>query len=84
MEQRKKQVKQALGFCDYQVRNDTAMRRHWQLAFCAFSFCWQAYGRLPADDDEMAERTGGRPTRRLVGKGEEGRCRRPGRRPQGQ
>ena len=24
------------------------MRRHWQLVCCAFSFCWWAYGRLPA------------------------------------
>jgi hypothetical protein len=29
------------------------MRRHWQLVFCAFSFCWWAYGRLPTD--ELAE-----------------------------
>jgi hypothetical protein len=24
----------------YQVRSDHAMRRHWQLVCCAFSFCW--------------------------------------------
>jgi hypothetical protein len=24
----------------YQVRTDKAIRRHWQLACCAFSFCW--------------------------------------------
>src|SRR5260370_42619631 len=24
----------------YQVRSDKAIRRHWQLVCCAFSFCW--------------------------------------------
>jgi hypothetical protein len=24
----------------YQVRSDQAIRRHWQLVCCAFSFCW--------------------------------------------
>lgn len=35
-----KQVKYALGWSEYQVRRDRAMRRHWQLVCCAFSFCW--------------------------------------------
>jgi hypothetical protein len=26
------------------VRSDIAIRRHWQLVCCAFSFCWWAYG----------------------------------------
>jgi hypothetical protein len=47
-----KQVKHALGWSAYQVRTDTAIRRHWQLVCCAFSFCWWAYGRLPTDDGE--------------------------------
>jgi DDE superfamily endonuclease len=42
VEQSYKQVKHSLGWSDYQVRNDTAIRRHWQLVFCAFSFCWWA------------------------------------------
>ncbi|MDQ3301957.1 MAG: IS701 family transposase [Actinomycetota bacterium] len=50
VEQSYKQVKHALGFSDYQVRSDHAIRRHWQLACCAFSFCWWAYGRLPTDE----------------------------------
>ncbi len=25
------------------VRSDRAIRRHWQLVCCAFSFCWQAW-----------------------------------------
>jgi hypothetical protein len=35
-----KQVKHALGWSQYQVRSDKAIRRHWQLVCCAFSFCW--------------------------------------------
>jgi hypothetical protein len=42
VEQSYKQVKHALGWSDYQVRSDLAIRRHWQLVCCAFSFCWWA------------------------------------------
>lgn len=56
VEQSYKQVKHALGWSDYQVRGDTAIRRHWQLVCCAFSFCWWAFGRLPTEDAEPAER----------------------------
>ncbi len=46
VEQSYKQVKHVvLGWSDYQVRSDPAIRRHWQLAFCAFSLCWWASGR---------------------------------------
>ena len=31
------------------------MRRHWQLVCVAFSFCWWAYGRLPASLEKQAE-----------------------------
>lgn len=40
VEQSYKQVKGALGWAEYQVRSDLAMRRHWVLVWCAFSFCW--------------------------------------------
>jgi len=40
VEQSYKQVKHALGWSQYQIRSDRAMRRHWQLVCCAFSFCW--------------------------------------------
>ncbi len=40
VEQRDKRTKYALGWSQYQVRSDQAMRRHWQLVCCAFSFCW--------------------------------------------
>ena len=40
VEQSYKQVKHALGWAQYPVRGDVAIRRHWQLVCCAFSFCW--------------------------------------------
>ncbi|MGH3192272.1 MAG: IS701 family transposase, partial [Streptosporangiaceae bacterium] len=38
-----KQVKDELGRADFQVRSDTAIRRHQALVNCAFSFCWAAW-----------------------------------------
>ena len=55
VEQGYKQVKHVLGWSDYQVRSDIAIRRHWELVCCAFSFCWWAYGRLPTDGPSQAE-----------------------------
>jgi hypothetical protein len=46
VEQSYKQVKRALGFSDFQVRSDSAIRHHWQLIFCAFSLCWWTYARV--------------------------------------
>jgi SRSO17 transposase len=40
VEQGYKQTKYALGWSAYQVRSDLAIRRHWALVCCAFSFCW--------------------------------------------
>src|SRR6266480_4349121 len=40
IEQSYKQVRGTLGWSQYQVRSDRAIRRHWQLVCCAFSFCW--------------------------------------------
>jgi SRSO17 transposase len=45
VEQSYRQIKGELGFSDFQVRNDHAIRRHWEMVFCAFSFCWWAYAR---------------------------------------
>src|SRR6266511_3027092 len=42
IEQGYKQVKSELGWADFQVRADRAIRRHWTLVCCAFSFCWHA------------------------------------------
>jgi hypothetical protein len=66
VEQSYKQVKHVLGWSDYQVRSDGAIRRHWQLVCCAFSFCWWAYGRLPTDE-EPAET--GAPSAESAGRG---------------
>ncbi len=55
VEQSYKQVKHVLGWSDYQVRSDAAIRRHWQLVCCAFSFCWWAYGRLPTEEPAETE-----------------------------
>jgi SRSO17 transposase len=43
VEQGYKQLKQELGWADFMVRSDRAIRRHWHLVFCAFSFCWRAW-----------------------------------------
>ena len=43
IEQSYKQVKDELGWADFQVRSDVAIRRHQALVNCAFSFCWEAW-----------------------------------------
>jgi hypothetical protein len=43
VEQSYRQIKGELGFSDFQVRRDYAIRRHWELVLCAFSFCWWTY-----------------------------------------
>jgi hypothetical protein len=48
VEQGYKQVKGELGWADFQVRSDRAIRRHWTLVACAFSFCWHAGQAEPA------------------------------------
>jgi SRSO17 transposase len=49
VEQQYKQVKQSLGWSQYQVRSDRAIRRHWALVQCAFAFCWWAEPRTPRE-----------------------------------
>jgi DDE superfamily endonuclease len=48
VEQGYKQVKRELGWADFMVRSDRAIRRHWHLVCCAFSFCWRAWFAEPA------------------------------------
>jgi hypothetical protein len=43
VEQGYKQVKGELGWADFQVRSDRAIRRHEALVCCAFSSCWQSF-----------------------------------------
>jgi hypothetical protein len=55
VEQGYKQVKGELGWADFQVRSDRAIRRHWALVCCAFSFCWQAFlAEQPNRPDELS------------------------------
>ena len=56
VEQSYKQVKHVLGWSDYQVRSDIAIRRHWQLVCLAFSFCWWAHGHLPTEEPSQTEK----------------------------
>src|SRR5437588_2789149 len=55
IEQSYKQVRETLGWADYQVRSDRAMRRHWQLVCCAFSFCWYHHSHSPIDQIQLPE-----------------------------
>jgi hypothetical protein len=53
VEQSYKQVKHALGWSQYQVRSDQAIRRHWQLLCCAFSFCWYHVSHPPKTEASL-------------------------------
>ena len=57
VEQQYKQVKTSLGWSQYQVRSDRAMRRHWALVQGAFAFCWWAETRTPPPAAEPAAAT---------------------------
>lgn len=35
-----KQMKDELGWADFMVRSDRAIRRHWTLVCCVLAFCW--------------------------------------------
>jgi SRSO17 transposase len=74
VEQSYKQVKHVLGFSDYQVRSDLAIRRHWQLVCVAFSFCWWSYGHLPASLEEPTK-TEDAPAASVSGRGEKAQAR---------
>ncbi|GIF01729.1 DDE transposase [Paractinoplanes rishiriensis] len=54
IEQSYKQVKDELGWADFQVRSATAIRRHQTLVNCAFSFCWDAWFDQPPTNDHTA------------------------------
>ena len=68
-EQSYKQVKDELGWADFQVRSDTAIRRHQALVNCAFCFCWDAW----FDDHRPQDAAAPRPE---PGRGERGARRR--------
>jgi hypothetical protein len=86
IEQGHKQVKDELGWADFQVRSDTAIRRHQALVNCAFCFCWDAWFAHPAPPPAAPPAPGpgggerGSPTRRgaqvgLLAPGDPGRAR---------
>jgi hypothetical protein len=62
IEQGYKQVKGELGWADFQVRADRAIRRHWILVCCAFSFCWHAGQTEAAPAPPASPRTATGPT----------------------
>ena len=50
-----KHVKDELGWADFQVRSDIAIRRHQALVNCAFCFCWDAwFADRPPEHDAAA------------------------------
>ena len=51
IEQGYKQMKDELGWADFMVRSDRAIRRHWTLVCCAFAFCWWHHALQAATDD---------------------------------
>ena len=79
IEQSYKQVKDELGWADFQVRSDTAIRRHQVLVNCAFSFCWAAWFADPAAARCRGTAAGARPRREGGRAPPYRRRRRPGR-----
>lgn len=71
VEQAYKQVKTSLGWSQYQVRADRAMRRHWALVQCAFAVCWWAETRTPtaAPPPESGSEASAAPAHERGGKG---------------
>jgi len=65
-----KQVKDQLGWADFQVRSDIAIRRHQALVNAAFSFCWDAWFADRLQRDVAASRP-------QAGRGERGACTAP-------
>lgn len=64
VEQGYKQAKHELGWADFQVRADHAIRRHWTLVCCAFSFCWRSWFAAPPSGESAAEERGAAKRRR--------------------
>ena len=55
IEQSYKQVRGTLGWSQYPVRSHRAIRRHWQLVCCAFSFCWYHHSHSLTDQFRLPE-----------------------------
>jgi SRSO17 transposase len=65
VEESYKRVKHELGWADFMVRTDHAIRRHWALVSCAFSFCWWDWAQSERPRARPRERRGGKIGRRL-------------------
>lgn len=80
VEQGYRQVKNELGWADFMVRADPAIRRHWQLVCCAFAFCWRhwfggAAALAPAPDvDPTVPDPPEAPAQESAGRGENRRA----------
>jgi hypothetical protein len=73
VEQGYKPVKQSLGWAQYQVRSDRAIRRHWQLVCCAFAFCWWAAGERQCEECDVSAPDAAPPaTEQDAGRGKNG------------
>jgi hypothetical protein len=64
VEQGYQQMKDELGWADFMVRSDQAIRRHWLLVCCAFAFCWwqearQARQHAPVDSPARKKKPAG-------------------------
>ena len=79
IEQSYKQVKDELGWADFQVRSDAAIRRHQALVNCAFSFCWAAWFADHPPQHDAAPPPGARRRREGGPSPPDRRRRRPGR-----
>ena len=55
IEQGYKQMKDELGWADFMVRSDRAIRRHWTLVCCAFAFCWWHAAQVRAADSPLVD-----------------------------
>jgi SRSO17 transposase len=64
VEQGYQQVNHELGWADFQVRSTTAIRRHYTLVCCAFSFCWQAWATDPPPTVHAPTSSGDQPAGR--------------------
>lgn len=66
VEQSYKAMKQELGWADFMVRADRAIRRHWELVWCAFCFCWRHWfsgdsARISSRDQSASPQSTTRP-----------------------
>ena len=55
IEQGYKQMRDELGWADFMVRSDRAIRRHWTLVCCAFAFCWWHAAQVRAADSPLVD-----------------------------